>query len=39
MAKRPASILFRIVWLHLLALAGMSIAISAAAYFLLRMRS
>jgi signal transduction histidine kinase len=35
MAKRPPSILYRIVWLHLLALAGISAAITAAAYFLL----
>jgi len=34
-AKRSPSILYRIVWLHLLALAAISIAISAAVYFLL----
>lgn len=35
MVKRPASILYRIVWLHLFALAGISTAITAAAYYLL----
>src|SRR5580693_9320183 len=34
-AKRSPSILKRIVWLHVLALAGVTIAIIAATYFLL----
>src|SRR6185312_8591598 len=35
MGERSPSIVKRIVWLHLVALAGMSLAISAAVYFLL----
>ena len=35
MLKRSPSILHRIVWLHVLALASIAIAITAAAYFLL----
>ena len=35
MSKRSASILSRIVWLHVLALAGVAIAVSAAAYLML----